>query len=220
MSNTRRRKSFKHKRKSRKQYGSGFFNDKELVNPANLSGNRFFQTTTLNQPLTYVIPSNTLIFKNVESARVPAFNIYSSNRASFVSCNLKRGKKFINYLVNINNDWYAIMRIFRALNTGIFSAWTNTIFFKFSPNSLFFDKNNFNIQFNPSCYTVTKESAFGIFRSDSNLILVFKDECLSPVPRGPIFDILQRLRNEQILSYGAKNEGVEIGANILNGLIN
>ncbi len=215
-------KTKKHRQKhnkTHKLYGSGFTNDKELSNPANLSGNRFFQTTTLNQLVTYVIPSNTLLFKNVESSRVPAFNIFSviNNQPSYIPCNLKRGKKFINYLVNINNEWYAIMRIFRALNTGIFSAWTNTIFYKFAPNSLLFDNNNFNIHFNPDCYTVTKESALGIFRSDSNYILVFKENCLTPVPRGPIFKLLQRLRNEQIITYGVKNEGVNVGFDILRG---
>jgi hypothetical protein len=215
--------SKKFSNKSRKQYGSGFINDKELINPANLSGNRFFQTTTLNQLLTYVIPSNTIAFKNVESARVPAFNIFSidpqTNTPSYIPCNLKRGKKFINYLVNINNEWYAIMRIFRALNTGVFSAWTNTIFYKFSPNSLIFNPNTFNIHFNPSCYTVTKESALGIFRSDNNFILVFNDSCLSPITSGPIFKILQRLRNEQIITYGAKMEGARVGIDILRAFI-
>lgn len=200
--------------KSRKriQYGSAIINDKSIQNSQNVSGNRFFITETLGHKIVYVIPSNTLVFKDVASLRVPAFNIVINN--NYVSCNLKRRKKFINYLALINNEWYAIMRIFRAINSGVLSAWTNTIFYKFSPGSLIFNRTNYNISFNPKCYTQTKEKALGIFRSDKNMILVFKEECLTVVERGTIFNVLQRFRNEQILSQEGKNFGVEAGFDI------
>ncbi len=201
--------------KSRKriQHGSAIINDKSIKNQQNLSGNRFFITETLGHKIVYVIPSNTIVFKDVASLRVPAFNIFMNN--TYISCNLKRRKKFINYLVLINNEWYAIMRIFRALNSGVFSAWTNTIFYKFSPGAFIFNSANYNISFNPNCYSQTKESALGIFRSDKNIILVFKEECLVKVERGTIFNVLQRFRNEQILSEVGKNAGLEAGVNIL-----
>ncbi len=201
------------KLRKRIQHGSAIIDDKSIKNKQNISGNRFFKTETLGHKIIYVIPSNTLLLKNVDSLRVPAFKIFMNNK--YVSCNLKRSKKFINYLVVINNEWYAIMRIFRALNTGIFSAWTNTIFYKFWPGAVIFNNVNYSISFNPICYTQTKENALGIFRSDSNEILVFKENCLVKVPRGTIFNVLERFRNEQIISQEGKMMGIETGFNIL-----
>jgi hypothetical protein len=184
--------------RKRIQHGSAILDNKRLQNKQNISGNRFYKTITLEQKIIYVIPSNFRYFQNINSFQVPAFNIFINNK--YVSCNLKYKKNFINYLVVINNEWYASMRIVGEIFVGLLASFHNTIFYKFSPGTLIFNTTNYNISFNPSCYTKTKEPTIGILRSNSDEILIFKDKCLVEVENRTIYNLLDEFRTEQLIA--------------------
>jgi hypothetical protein len=88
------------KRKTRKakktRKGGGFFNDNQIGNGIN----PIYATVTLGHPLVYIIPEK-ILFKNVESMRVPVFKILLTSTSGYLQtrCNIKLYEKYINYFV-------------------------------------------------------------------------------------------------------------------------
>lgn len=207
------------KRKTRKtRKGGGFFNDNQIGNGINPT----YATVTLGHPLVYIIPEK-ILFKNVESIRVPVFKILlPSSPSGYLQtrCNIKLYEKYVNYFVFLQGQWYTIMRIMRAINNGVFAAHTNTVFYKFVPNVIFGNpEKTGNIFINPNAYNIIQDKALGIFRSSSATILDIKPNCLLPIESGQEFLVLQRFRNEQIIQFEGKNfamrEGIKLVADLL-----
>lgn len=181
-----------------------------------------YATVTLGHPLVYIIPEK-ILFKNVESMRVPVFKILLPSTSGYLQtrCNIKLYEKYINYFVFLQGQWYAIMRIFRALNTGVLAAHTNTVFYKFIPNVILGNpEKTGNIFINPNAYNIIQDDkAIGIFRSSTATTLDIKPACLLPIESGKDFSVLQRFRNEQIIMFEGKDfamrEGIKLVAELL-----
>lgn len=157
--------------------------------------------------LNYIVP-DTLTIKNVKSVRVPVFYInLNANEAK--KCNIKIDDKYINYFVNIGREWYAILRIygFFGLNTGVFASITNTIFFKINSDLFAFNERKNSFAIKDGKYTILKNNVIGAFRATDSTILQINDNQYSKVEsKDEVYYILRKFRNEQIVSFEAKEE--------------
>jgi hypothetical protein len=196
--------------------GGGFFNvgsdmlsDVE-VNPGKMNRTFNMSVTVNNVPvqLFYIIPQ-TLLLKNVQSMRVSTFMINIDGTPT-KSC-VKIDNKYVNYFVKMNDSWYAVMRLSMwTLNAGVFATWTNTVFYKINGNIVNFDNSTNALTLDKSSYVKNSEFTLGIFRSKDSSILVLNPETYRPITKadGNEFDILTRFRNEQLISYQAKEDAI------------
>jgi hypothetical protein len=206
------------KTKSFRQKGKGFFNDSETT-PLNAVNRSFTTTVVLNgqqNKVDYILPY-TFNLKKVNSILVPSFFVtLESNQP--VKCNIKIGRRYVNYLVYINNDWYAIMRIF-GINTGLLASFTSTVFIKLKKNTIHLNKKTNAIIFNgkeDNNYSILNNTALGGFRSSKNtLIQIFDDNCIPLNSKDDMFFVLRKFRNEQLVSYrvkiDAEKEALKVG---------
>jgi hypothetical protein len=161
----------------------------------------------------FFITPQTLIFNNVNATRVPTFII---NQGIY---NIKIKNRYVNYLVKIEDVWYAILRIVFALNTSYFASYTYTIFYKLNDGVIQFDEDTNNITINDTHYNSTKESTLGLFKNTSNTI-VLKESSYQAITdkSGDIFYALRKFRNVQIGTFNIKqsvlNTSVDVATDI------
>jgi len=157
----------------------------------------------------FFVTPQTFVFNNINSTRVPTFIINGEVQ------NLKIKNRYVNYLVKINDIWYAILRIVFALNTSFFASYTYTIFYKLKDVIEFEDYNN-SITINENKYDRTKEFTLGIFKGTSKT-MILKKETYEPITKknGDIFLALRKFRNVQLESFAIKQDAAEYAADDL-----
>jgi hypothetical protein len=175
--------------------------------------NKTYETTVTPDSQTpysvFFITPQTLIFNNVNATRVPTFII---NQGIY---NIKIKNRYVNYLVKIEEVWYAILRIVLALNTSYFASYTYTIFYKLNDGVIQFDEDTNNITINDTYYDSTKESTFGLFKNTSNTI-VLKESSYQAITdkSGDIFYALRKFRNVQIGTFDIKQSALNTSADV------
>jgi hypothetical protein len=229
---TKTRKNRKLNRKTRKyrnkKSGAGLFSfGKEVANnivfdekePKNIQNlrqtkeeyNKTYETiVTPDSGKKYTvlfITPQTFLFNNINATRVPTFIINNEIQ------NLKIKNRFVNYLVKIEDTWYAILRIVFALNTSFFASYTYTIFYKLNKGVIQFNENKNSIKINEKYYDKTKESTLGFFK-DKSETLVLKENIYEPITdkSGDIFYALRKFRNVQLESFALKQSAVDTAA--------
>lgn len=209
-------------RKNNKMVGAGLlsfgkevlenivFEEKKPINFENLYGKKYNKTyvthVTPDSGKMYVvffITPQTLLFNNVNATRVPNFFINNTIK------NLKIKNRYVNYLVKIENTWYAILRIVFALNTSYWASYTYTIFYKLNDGVIQFDNNENSISINEINYHNKNEFTFGFFKDTSDTLLL-KENTYTPITKnsGDIFYALRKFRNVQIESFSIKQGAV------------
>jgi hypothetical protein len=156
----------------------------------------------------FFITPQTLIFNNINATRVPTFFINKTIK------NLKIKNRYVNYLVEVENEWYAILRIVFALNTSFFASYTYTIFYKLNKDVIQFDETENNITINETNYYNKTEFTFGLFKDTSDTLLL-KETTYTPITKnnGDIFYALRKFRNVQLESYNIKQGAMQEGFN-------
>ena len=152
----------------------------------------------------FFMTPQTFLFNNINATRVPTFVINNQIQ------NLKIKNRYVNYLVRIEGTWYAILRIVFALNTGFFTTYTYTIFYKLNNGVIQFDENTNNITINEGNYDKTKEFTLGVFKEKGET-LVLKDSTYEAITdkSGDIFYALRKFRNVQLASFSLKQEAAD-----------
>ena len=183
--------------------------------------NRIFQTfmniKEEQYKLTYIVP-NQITYINLNSIRRPCFLCKENNKKLFLGT-FMIGKKYVNCFVKIEDKWYAVMRIFVAVNRSFLAYLTHTLFYEL-PDGLIDDDNNIVIDAkNIDNKIVTEKSnkIFGIlqnkysraFSINNSVPIVRKDK--------PIFDLLHWFRTQQLILSKLKKQLVySIFKNLFN----
>ena len=151
----------------------------------------------------FFITPQTLLFNNINATRVPNFFINNTIK------NLKIKNRYVNYLVKIENTWYAILRIVFALNTSYWASYTYTIFYKLNEGVIQFNEYENSIVINEINYYNKTEFTFGLFKDTSDTLLL-KENTYTPITKnsGDIFYALRKFRNVQIESFSIKQGAV------------
>lgn len=221
-------------RKNKKLKGGllGAINSGYLNNKPNQKNKSYLKKITKNSwfsskvyNIEYITPS-VLFLKDPNSLKIPYFKVNLNNNgkiteevASFqIEVPNSTQKKFVEYFICIDGDWYAMMRIYGlGLNEGVFATWTNTIFFKINNNWFNLTDNSINLKLNTDVILIPL-SSLNIFQRIVNLkeitdgnqiILKFNSGNYTPITSGDIYYILRQFRNEQLINAGVKEEAAK-----------
>jgi hypothetical protein len=158
------------------------------------------------------ITPQTLLLNNVDTVRVPNFIINGEKM------NIKIKNRYINYLVKCENEWYAILRITFALNTGFFASMTYTIFYKLHKDVIQFNTNHNSIKINKKHFDENKKFTLGMFRTNDSKTVILDGMAYTPITKedGDIFYALRKFRNVQLESYNIKQEATD---NVVTGTV-
>jgi len=221
-------------RKNRKIKGGllGAINSGYLNNKPKQKNNSYIKKITKNNwfsskiyNIEYIIPT-VLFLKDPNSTIIPYFNVNLNDNgkkteevASFqIEVPNSTQKKFIEYLICIDGEWYAMMRIYGlGLNEGVFATWTNTIFFKINNNWFNLTDNSINLKLNTDVIKMPL-SSLNIFQrvvniqeltNGNQIILKLSSGTYTPITSGEIYYILRQFRNEQLINAGVKEEAAK-----------
>jgi len=215
----------------------GFFNSGSQNKKENAE-NKSYTTTIKKGPLffrtvynvEYIIPDNVYIFKNPDSFFTPIFNVnlVENDSNTLQKCCIQIEEpgnteriKFIEYFVKVNDEWYAMMRIY-GLNEGLLAAVTNILFYKIDNKWFNLDKNSITFKLDTDVTKIDKDQLnilqkFARFDNSNSTILKIKTELLNKsyfeVTKtnnyNNMFDILNQFRDEQYINYKIKEKAAE-----------
>jgi len=155
----------------------------------------------------YLVPNNFLLYKDPNSFLTPTFFV-TRNGITFQNCSIMIDKKFVDYFVNINGHWYALIRIYGLINTGVLATWTNTVFYQLNNNLFDLEKNEIIIP--DDVVTIVDKSELNIFQripqSNNAEIIKLKPEQCRGITDGELYLVLRQFRNEQLINYQVKEE--------------
>lgn len=150
----------------------------------------------------YITPTNMFI-RNIESIVIPKFIIKLGNGA-IISRKIMIEDKYVNCFLHVNNEWYAIMRLFgKTLNTGALARTEkNRAYFKLKCVSV--NRETGMIQFADNSYNEIIDNQF---LSLENLTIKINDLCVENITKkNESFKVIQRFRQEKIIGYGMRLE--------------
>jgi hypothetical protein len=206
---------------------SGYKNDKpdqqNVSYTKKITKNSWFSSKIYN--IEYITPTF-LLLKDPNSTRIPYFNVNLDRNGTItkevssiqIEVPNSTQRKFIEYLVCIDGDWYAMMRLYGlGLNEGVFATWTNTVFFKINNNWFDLKDNSIHVKLNTDVVEMPL-SSLNIFQRVVNLheitngnqiILKLNTGTYTPITSGDIYYILRQFRNEQLINAGVKEEAAK-----------
>lgn len=118
------------------------------VNPSGKYYNQYHKMCVFEFIIYYVTPKY-YIEPNLESIITSKFSMLLGNSPEIVSRKVKIENKYVSSFVQIDNDWYAVMRVLWTSDSLVFSHVKHRVFFKLSPNVLR-RKNNGLLEFSKS----------------------------------------------------------------------
>lgn len=212
------------KRKTRKHYRKYKKGGVKLTEELTEKGakNRLFETNVDGTKIRYVIPC-TFLFKEVQQTRIPSFFIKKDSSLQKISIQIEKGK-FIDYLVEINGNLYAIMRLYG------FTNWNNGALAQLTNKDLFIKIKNDAIHIKEiksgdkiiDTDIVIKHNDFDdigdyyfLKDSDANVIQLKRDkyELLSELKNETEkknYDLLVRFRSTEIIKSHAKEVAADV----------
>jgi len=125
--------------------------------------------------------------------------------------NIKIENRYINYFVKCNNEWYVILRIVFAVNTGVLASHTYTIFYKLTKGIITFKDSDNSIEIEPKHYDNDSKFTLGIFRTNNTNEIKLKNTTYTPITesiKDDIFFALRKFRNVQLTAYDIKQTAV------------
>jgi hypothetical protein len=148
----------------------------------------------VNNHILYITPLNNLLIKDIETMRVPLFQINKN------ICKIQIEDKFVNCFLNICDKWYAIMRLFgKTLNTGVFARTeTNKAFYELKFINV--DKETGSIEIKN--FEVLKKKL--LFSNNTPIIKLNNDTFTNIRKDNDVFKILQKFRQQKIVGNAIK----------------
>jgi len=195
------------KRKSRKQKGgdqcAGLNKDKQI---GNTTWTTCVDANNKKNDLFFIVPKNVVI-KSVETAQIPEFDVRFSATDVPQQRKIKIEDKYVACFVEIENQWYAVMRLFgKTINTEIFAfTETNKAFYKLTDGCIAFDKQTGVITFLPEKYQEIGENNF--FSTSSVKTVNLMAGCFQHLTKeNAAFAVLDRFRLEKVFGNSVKTE--------------
>lgn len=177
--------------------------------------------------IVYVTSSNVII-KSIESAQVPEFTV-KLLPAQQIKSKIMIEDKYVACFIRISNQWYAMMRLFgKTLNTGYLGRTEkNKVFYKLK-SGITFDIDTTDtktgsglIQIASDSYT--KEDIKQRVATSNAPTIILKESFVENINKSnnlPIFNILQRFRQEKLLGNDVKQVVAQEAADgAISGLI-
>jgi len=177
----------------------------KTVEPYNHTYNTTVTPDSKIQYKFFFITPQTLLLNNVDSVRVPNFMVNGK------LTNIKIENRYINYFVKCNNEWYVILRIVFAVNTGVLASHTYTIFYKLNKGIITFKDSDNSIEIDPKHYDNDSKFTLGIFRTNNTNEIKLKNTTYTPITesiKDDIFFALRKFRNVQLTAYDIKQTAV------------
>lgn len=177
--------------------------------------------------IVYITSSNVII-KSIESAQIPEFMV-KLLPAEQIKTKIMIEDKYVGCFIRISNQWYVMMRLFgKTLNTGYLARTEkNKVFYKLKSGITFdIDTTDTNkgsglIQIAPDSYT--KEDKKQIVATSNAPTIILKNEFVENINKSnnlPIFNILQRFRQQKLLGNDVKQVVAQEAADgVVNGLL-
>lgn len=196
-----------------------------------ITKNSFFSFSSKIYNIEYIIPNNFLFLKDPSSFLTPYFNVNlfdeATKKTESKNCSIQIEEpnnntrvKFVEYIININGEWYIMMRIY-GINTGVLATLTNIVFYKLFNNKWINLIDNSIALKTTSEVTITPRSSLNILQKVANiegensLILKLSPSLLNKNYKaitssdGDIYYVLRQFRNEQLINAGVKQEIIE-----------
>jgi hypothetical protein len=192
-------------------YKGRFFSSKNTYNIEYIIPNNFI---LLNDPSSFLTPTFCVYMKSVDTKKKLSYKKIQDCSFQVEEPNNPSNVKFIEYFIKVDNNWYAMMRIYGLINTGVFASLNNILFYKLPSNWFVLKKNQIIITPSDVVKVDPKNLNFSqkITLSQDDTILKLNTMNLnkkySAVTTGDIFYILRKFRNEKIINAGVKQEAL------------
>lgn len=190
----------------------------------------FFSSEKTVFNIEYIIPNNFLLINDPNSLKTPVFMIHFDGKPQNFSIQIEEPNnpsriKFVEYLVKMNNIWYAMMRVY-GLNTGFFAGYTNILFYRL--NNKWFDLKTNKIAFSSKDVLKVDPKSLNILQNITRIgdnapiiklspsLLNIKNIGYTAITSGLEFKALQRFRNEKLANAYEKEEAIDEGLEVAN----
>ena len=149
----------------------------------------------VNNHILYITPLNNLLIKDIETMRVPIFQI--NNKI----CKIQIEDKFVGSFLNICGKWYAIMRLFgKTLNTGVFARTER--------NKVFYELKFINVNEETGSINIDKFTEYYktlLFSNNKVPIIKLNNDTFTNIRKdNDVFNILQKFRRQKIIGNTIK----------------